>query len=293
MDLPLQSLDLTGVEDDIWVTVPRCGPKRGRGKGRDDEAAAGELPQAPPPVEVMRVERASPPGGAARAADSSVVQRGDTAQEESSADLLPRPSGGLQHLGGGGRSRPPSSSPSATSLPSPGALEQQRGDVQHFSVENLRQLVANPLSALRRSRECQLHLRLTYVKFDQQEIAAAAGGQGGAEALRQLARTSRVRRALESGVLQVHIDKAEGLVSKATQGWTKNMVVKVGKTEQVVQQAVGAAAAHCRLLLLLTAVTLTHSTTCVFAGGPGSVWWGGAPFPALLLLLLLLCFAGR
>jgi hypothetical protein len=81
------------------------------------------------------------------------------------------------------------------------------------------------------SGEPQIHVRCKFVPFTRQEAhaAAAAGGPGAAEQLRQLGLTdSAVPALLRSGVLTVYIEKAEGLSSRMHDaGFTRNIKVKV------------------------------------------------------------------
>ena len=101
-------------------------------------------------------------------------------------------------------------------------------------MRQLRGLAERPLAMLGH-KECELHLQVQYVRLSQAELTAAASsptGSPAAAAAQDAGIGSRLRRVLRSGVLRVHLDRAEGLPSKGrlATGFSRNMVVtlKVG-----------------------------------------------------------------
>ncbi|PRW33926.1 kinesin K39 [Chlorella sorokiniana] len=80
-------------------------------------------------------------------------------------------------------------------------------------------------------RECLLHVRCSFSAFTREEVeaagAASAGRPGIVTILRRLSRQSKVPGLLRSGVLHLHLERAEGLASKAQAGFTTNFKLKI------------------------------------------------------------------
>eukprot|EP00887_Chlorella_sp_A99_P001553 scaffold8.g1553.t1 len=188
VELPLRSLDLGCPKNDVWVEVPRA--------SRTQHIAATAVPVGP---NGSSVATGMDPGS------GGALRRGDTAQElaHTTASMVQR----CNVL------------PSPRSSPTAAVRDASRLERPSGRSEQLREMVAAALQP----RECQLHLRLSYVRFSKQEVEAGPNTPYG----------SRMRRALEGGVLQVYIERAESLVTSSVEGsWTKRLVVKVSVAGQ-------------------------------------------------------------
>ena len=159
ISLPLSSLDLTpGEVNDLWLPVPRNGKRIYDKKGGSGSGSIDELPTR---VHALQVEGSD--------AAALVAPREDTAAGFTAS--------------GSNRPSPPAAKPASPQLQAAGPGPQRSPahgspGLQHLSsgaaaMQQLRQLAANPLDALR-SKRCLLHITASYLPLTEQEIAAVA-----------------------------------------------------------------------------------------------------------------------
>jgi hypothetical protein len=184
ISLPLSSLDLTpGAVNDLWLPVPRNGKRTYDRKGGSGSGSIGELPTR---VHALRVEDSDTEVVVAQREDTAadLTTSGPSRQQQQQQQQSPSPSAGA----------PASTQPQAAALGAQRSPAHGSPGLQHLSpgataMQQLRQLAANPLDALR-AKPCLLHITATYLPLTEQEIAevAKAAGrqqQGGGGAVRR------------------------------------------------------------------------------------------------------------
>ena len=212
VDVPLSALDLTGNAVDVWFPVPqtrrRRQPRRSGNGGPSSSSSGG--------------------GGGSQGAQQAGGEEGAEAEGLSEREAWRQRLEALRH-------------------------QQQLvyGSLTGSApMDKVWQLAARRLHLLRQRSQgdddMRVHLRITYLRFTQQELAEVqaerrlsaagsggagrgdAGGVGRRAAPARVQRQSRLRALLQSGVLHVHIDRAEDLVARKTGGFTKHMWVPGG-----------------------------------------------------------------